>query len=73
MGKLTSSEALHALSTSNHITEIMRTSNVLREHAMLLNACKATAGVFQDSTDPPLYAQKCVVAIAYAEREHAPD
>ena len=33
----------------------------------LLAACKAVAGVFQDSEDMPLYARKCIAAVAKAE------
>lgn len=36
--------------------------------ADLLAACKSVAGVFQDCEDMPIYARKCIAAIAKAER-----
>lgn len=39
-----------------------------KESAMLLAACQAVAGVFQDYEDMPLYARKCIAAIAGATK-----
>jgi hypothetical protein len=33
----------------------------------LYEACKAVAGVFQDSDDPPMYARKCIAALDKAQ------